>query len=72
MADWREVYRSALEQTESGRFDRLAYEAEAAIVKRMLDISTSSDHYAECYEMEKAVTRLLALRVVRIRWPNVA
>jgi hypothetical protein len=72
MANWRKVYLSALAEPDSGRFDRLAYDAEAAIVERMEDIAERPDRHAELYEMEKAVTRLLALRTVRLRWPNVA
>ena len=72
MTDWRDLYLSALTELDSGRFDRLAYDAEAAIVQRMGDIADSPDRHAELYEMEKAVIRLLALRTVRIRWPNMA
>jgi len=56
MTDWRDVYLSALREEDSGRFRRLGYDAEAAIVERTQSIAGHPDRHGELYEMEKAVT----------------
>ncbi len=70
MADWRELYKTAVLETNPAQLERLITEAEAAIFLRFQELAMSSDGVGELRDIEAATAGLLSLKIEKLHWPD--
>jgi len=70
MAEWRELYRTAVLETNPTEMERLIREAETAILRRISDLTQSPDHNGERKEIADASTALIVLKREKLGWPE--
>jgi hypothetical protein len=70
MADWRELYKATVLETNPAHLDRLITETEDAILLRRKELYGSSDAAGERDEIAEASAALLALKIEKLNWPD--
>lgn len=70
MPDWHILYEAAVGETNPGVFERLVFETEQAIWRRLRELSKVPDGPLELNEISDAVLNMLRLKTERLGWPN--
>jgi hypothetical protein len=70
MADWRELYKAAVLETNPTQLERLIKETEDAIFFRVRELAGSSDSKKERRKMAEASAALWTLRTKKLGWTN--
>jgi hypothetical protein len=71
MLDWRELYSSAITESNPIYLDLLLQKTETAIFFRMHELNQSPDGYFERREISGALKNMLNLRIEKLGWPDV-
>ena len=70
LAEWRILYEAAVDEANPGVFERLVFETEYAILRRLRELSKNPDGPLELNEISDAVANILRLKSERLGWPN--
>ena len=70
MPDWHTFYEATVDETNPAVFERLVFETEYAILRRLRELSKNPDGPLELNEISDAVANILRLKSERLGWPN--
>jgi hypothetical protein len=70
MADWRELYKASVHETNPARLGKLINETEDAISRRLQQLARSSNGAGERHQIEEASAALHTLKIERLNWPD--
>jgi hypothetical protein len=70
MADWRELYKATLLETNPTQLERLMTETEDAIFQRRRELAGSSGSKKECRKIAQASVALWTLKTEKLSWTN--
>jgi hypothetical protein len=70
MADWRELYKATLLETNPMQLEQLIKETEDAIFMRLRELAASSDSAPERRKMAQASAALWNLKTQKLNWTN--
>ena len=70
MLDWRELYSTALTESNPVYLELLLRKTETAIFFRIQELNRSTDGYFERQEITSALKTILNVRIERLGWPN--
>jgi hypothetical protein len=70
MADWRELYKASVLETNPTQLERLIKETEDAIFLRVRELAGSSDSKKERRKMAEASAVLWTLRTEKLDWTD--
>jgi hypothetical protein len=70
MADWRELYRATLLETNPTQLERLITETEDAIFQRRRELAGSSGSKKERRKIAEASAALWTLKTEKLSWRN--
>ena len=70
MPDWHILYEAVVGETNPSVFERLVFETEDAIWRRLRELSKNPDGPLELSAISDAVEVILRLKVERLGWPN--
>ena len=70
MADWRELYKATVLETNPTQLERLITETEDAIFLRVRELAGSSESAKERRKMAEASAALWALKTERLSWTD--
>ncbi len=69
---WKELYLSALIESDKEKLTELVQTVEHAIASRTQELFNSSDHHEERGEMAAAHASLLSIKTHKLGWPAVS
>jgi hypothetical protein len=70
MADWRELYKTILLETNPTQLERLTTETEDAIFQCRRELAGSSDNKKECLKLAEASVALWTLNSGKLCWTD--
>jgi hypothetical protein len=70
MPDWHILYDAVVGETNPSVFERLIFETEDAIQRRLRELSKNPDGPLELNEISDAVENMLRLKTERLGWPE--
>jgi hypothetical protein len=70
MADWRELYKATVLETNPTQLEQLTKETEDAIFLRVRQLARTSDSKKERRKMAEASAALWTLRTEKLGWTN--
>jgi hypothetical protein len=70
MADWRELYKATVLETNPTQLERLITETEDATFRRRRELAWSSGSKKERRKIAEASAALLTLKTERLGWPD--
>jgi hypothetical protein len=71
MVDWRELYSSAVNESNPVYLDLLLQKTETAIFFRIHELNQCADGYFERREISEALRNMLNLRIEKLGWPDI-
>ena len=69
MPDWRELYSTALIETNPSHLAILLDQTETVIFRRLEELNQSSDGHIERREINDTLNKILRLRMQKLGWP---
>jgi hypothetical protein len=70
MADWRELYKATVLETNPTQLEQLIKETETAIFVRVRELAGSSDSAKERRKMAQASAALWTLKTEKLNWTD--
>jgi hypothetical protein len=68
---WKEPYRQALNESDEQKLTELVQAAEYAIVLRLQELESCTDHQEERAEIKRATAGLLVIKTYKLGWPPI-
>jgi hypothetical protein len=68
---WQQPLQEAIDETDLQKLPEKLYAAEAAIVQRMQELTTSPDGHYESEAIRQACKEILKIQTQRLNWPTV-
>jgi hypothetical protein len=70
MFDWHILYEVAVQETNPAVFERIVYQTEDAMCRRLQELSHSANGVPELAEIAEAAQVILELKTERLGWPS--
>ena len=70
MANWSDLYKASVLETNPARLGQLIRETESAIFLRLQQLAQGSNGAGERHQIQEASAALVNLKIERLNWPD--